>query len=161
MTLIVGTDGACKPNPGPSGWAWVVDRDCWQSGALGEQTNNIAELHAILAALGAIPRQQDVRILTDSQYAVKALNTWGPGWRRNGWMTRDGKPVQNREYLQLIGDVIRDRSGSTLVEWVRGHAGHPLNEAADRLAVRAREQSPAAALVWGPGWVSPRLAVKG
>lgn len=150
--IVVGTDGACAGNPGPAGWAWVVDEGRWQAGSLGAQTNNVAELEAILRVLVAAPSGVDLRILTDSEYALKAVTVWHKAWRRNGWKTRDGKPVKNRERIEAATDVIRLRTGRTEVQWVKGHADHPLNEAADRLAVKMRTEQPRQVLVVGPGF---------
>lgn len=150
--IVVGTDGACKGNPGPTGWAWYVDADRWRSGAMGRQTNNVGELEAILRALVDIPADIPVHVLTDSDYALKAVTVWWKAWKRKGWLLRDGKPVKNRERIELIVDMVGWRSAPTTFEWVKGHSGHPLNDPADRLAVRAREQSPREVAVYGPGW---------
>lgn len=120
---------------------------------MGAATNNVAELEAILRVLAAVPARSDVTVLTDSDYAVKALTVWQAGWRRNGWRNRAGAPVKNRDRIEAAADLIRFRTGDTRIEWVKGHANHPLNEAADRLAVRMRVESPRQAVIAGPGWV--------
>jgi len=119
---------------------------------MGVQTNNVGELEAILRVLVAVPADQPVLVLTDSQYAVNACTSWWRGWRRNGWKARNGEPVKNRERIELIVDVVAFRRAETRIEWVRGHAGHPLNSQADAAAVRAREMSPQAVALFGPGW---------
>lgn len=162
--ITAGTDGACAGNPGPAGWAWVVDDTRWQSGSLGHATNNAAELEAILRALVAVPLNVDLTVLSDSDYAIKAVTVWHKAWRRNGWRTRNGGPVANQPRIEAITALVQARTGVTRFEWVRGHAGHPLNEAADKLAVRARTASPRQVTLNGPAWAAaggPAVALEG
>ena len=129
----VATDGACLGNPGPGGWAWTTGL----TDASGDQqvtTNQEMELRAILEALRAHPDQAIV-ILTDSQYAIDCVTTWLPGWRRRGWRTSAGRPVKHQPIIEAIAAEL-DRRTVQLVK-VPGHAGHPLNERADRLAAAA------------------------
>lgn len=153
--IEVATDGACAGNPGPAGWAWIVNDRCWEAGSLGRATNNVAELDAVRRVLIAAPTDVKLLILADSQYTINVITKWSDGWARNNWRRRDGKPVQNRRLIEELAGRWRARQGTVKIEWVRGHAGHPLNNAADMLAVKMREMSPREALVTGPGWVSP------
>lgn len=145
------TDGACTGNPGPAGWAWVVSNTCWQSGALGRATNNIAELEAIRRVLLAAPPMVDLRILTDSQYAQRAI-THTRAYARGGWRTRDGAPIKNRGLIEQIDTAKNTRPGRVKIEWVRGHNGHLLNEVADKLATNMVRIERSRRMVAGPGW---------
>jgi ribonuclease HI len=129
----VATDGACKGNPGPGGWAWTTGLTD-DSGGQHVTTNQEMELRAILEALRAHPDQAIV-ILTDSQYAIDCVTTWLPGWRRRGWRTSARRPVKHQPTIKAIAAEL-DRRTVQLVK-VPGHAGHPLNERADRLAAAA------------------------
>lgn len=102
------------------------------------QTNQRAELTAILRALEIAPRHRDVTIFTDSQYAINCVTQWFINWRRNNWMTSSQKPVENRDLVESILEKIEEREGlkvKTLFEWVKGHNHDTWNEEADRLAV--------------------------
>ena len=129
----VATDGACLGNPGPGGWAWTTGLTD-ASGGQRVTTNQEMELRAILEALRAHPDQVIV-ILTDSQYAIDCVTTWLPGWRRRGWRTSARRPVKHQPTIEAIAAEL-DRRTVQLVK-VPGHAGHPLNERADRLAAAA------------------------
>jgi ribonuclease HI len=134
--LVAATDGSALRNPvGPAGWCWYVSEGCWAADGWPAASNNVAELTAVRELLRATEPVHDLslRVLCDSQYAVKALETWWRGWRRNGWRSSSGEPVKNRE---LIEEILALREGRQVqLEWVRGHAGHSLNEAADLRAV--------------------------
>lgn len=131
--IVVATDGSCLGNPGPGGWAWYVDSHRWQAGASVSTTNNQMELQAVLEALRSLPRDATLHIESDSKYAIDALTSWIHNWRRRGWKTSAGKPVANRD---LIVSIDRELTGRNVTfKWVRGHAGHERNEAAD---LRAR-----------------------
>jgi len=129
----VATDGACPGNPGPGGWAWTTGSTD-ASGGLRVTTNQEMELRAILEVLRAHP-DQPIVILTDSQYVIDCVTTWLPGWRRNGWRTSARRPVKHQPTIEAIAAEL-DRRPVQLVK-VLGHAGHPLNERADRLAAAA------------------------
>lgn len=135
MTLVAAADGSALGNPGPAGWAWVIDNERWRAGGWPRATNNQGELMAVAdllestSHLGAEP----LRILCDSKYVIDSVTRWMPGWKRKGWRKSDGKPVLNRELLERIDRAMNGRN--VQFEWVKGHAGHPLNEAAD---LRAR-----------------------
>lgn len=153
--IIAAADGSSLSNPGPAGWAWYVDDGHWASGGWPRGTNNMGELMAVLELLRAtaVDADQPLRILCDSQYVINSVTTWMPGWKRKGWRKRDGKPVLNVELLKAIDEALVGRD--VAFEWVRGHAGHRMNEAADARARAAatayqqhREPDP------GPGYRS-------
>ena len=129
------TDGACKGNPGPGGWgAWLRWGDHERELFGGEKvtTNNRMELTAVIEGLRALKRPVSVTLHVDSQYVMQGVTSWMAGWKRNGWMTRDKKPVKNQELWQEL-DAELARHQVTWV-WVKGHAGDPGNEKADELA---------------------------
>ncbi|MFE7837094.1 ribonuclease H [Streptomyces sp. NPDC057474] len=140
---VVGAcDGASKGNPGPAGWAWVVAEDDeipsrWEAGPLGRATNNIAELTALERLLAATDPAVPIEIRMDSQYAMKAVTTWLPGWKRNGWRTAAGKPVANQELVVRIDELLAGRSVE--FRYVPAHQvdGDRLNDFADRAASQA------------------------
>jgi ribonuclease HI len=153
MTIRAAADGSALGNPGPAGWAWYVDDDCWAAGGWKHATNNQGELMAVLQFFRATEHlDDDLLILCDSQYVINCISKWMPGWKRKGWRKADGKPVMNVELLKEIDEAIVGRTYR--FEWVKGHANHPLNEAAD---ARARAASEAFArsrpVPAGPGWV--------
>ena len=132
MTLIAAADGSALGNPGPAGWAWYVDESRWASGGWPHGTNNMGELLAVMGRLGQTAHiGEPLHVLCDSKYVIDSITKWMPGWKRNGWRKKDKKPVLNLELMQAIDAAMRP--GVTF-EWVKGHAGHALNEAADRLA---------------------------
>lgn len=140
MTLVAAADGSSLGNPGPGGWAWYIDDDRWASGGWARATNNQGELTAVIELLDAASDEPELKILLDSQYVLKSATEWIPGWKRRGWRKSDGKPVQNAELMQTLDALLEARRAaghSTNFEWVRGHAGHELNERADKLAQAA------------------------
>lgn len=133
MTIIAAADGSALGNPGPAGWAWYVDDDCWAAGGWPHGTNNMGELTAVLDLLQQTAgASDDLLVYCDSTYAIKSITEWMPGWKRKGWKKRDGKPVSNVEIMKALDAAMQGRN--VRFEWVKGHAGHELNEAADRLA---------------------------
>ena len=134
----IATDGACKGNPGPGGWGAVIrsgGREREVSGGEALTTNNRMELTAVIEALNALKRPCAVTLSTDSRYVMDGLTKWIHGWRRNGWKTADRKPVKNADLWQaLVEATARHRIAW---QWVKGHAGHPDNERADKLACAA------------------------
>ncbi|GAB3128223.1 RNase H family protein [Glaciibacter psychrotolerans] len=152
MTITAAADGSALGNPGPAGWAWYVDDSCWAAGGWKHATNNQGELKAVLELFRATAHvDEDLLVLCDSQYVINSVTKWMPGWKRKGWRKADGKPVLNLELLQEIDEALVGRRYR--FEWVKGHANHPLNEAADE---RARAVSEAyqrsSAIPEGPGW---------
>ena len=135
-TTHVFTDGACEGNPGPGGWAFVVNGGRWQSVAAAYSTNQQMELTAAYEAIKALPG--NVTVHSDSKYVVDCFNDgWWEGWLRRGWCNSQKKPVANRELWEPFIALVRGRraGGDTLrFEWVKGHSGDPMNDAADSLA---------------------------
>ena len=131
MTITAAADGSALGNPGPAGWAWYIDENTWRAGGWPHGTNNMGELKAVLDLLEAtaVDADQHLLILCDSQYVINSVTKWMPGWKRKGWRKKDGKPVMNVELLQAIDRALVDRSVE--FEWVKGHSGHAMNEAAD------------------------------
>jgi ribonuclease HI len=131
----IATDGACKGNPGPGGWGAVlrygnVEKDL--SGGEPLTTNNRMELMAAIRALQALKRPSHITLSTDSRYVMDGLTKWLRGWQRNGWKTASKQPVKNEDlWRELIAAAEPHQIDWT---WVKGHAGHPDNERADRLA---------------------------
>ncbi|WP_396277136.1 RNase H family protein [Glutamicibacter creatinolyticus] len=153
MTIIAAADGSALGNPGPAGWAWYIDEQNWAAGGWDHGTNNMGELQAVLELFRATEHlaDEELRILCDSQYAINCISKWMPGWKKRGWKKADGKPVMNQEILKELDAAIQNRSYT--FEWVRGHAGHELNEAADeraRAAATAHQRS--APVPHGPGF---------
>jgi ribonuclease HI len=133
VTIVAAADGSALGNPGPAGWAWYVDDDRWAAGGWPHGTNNQGELMAVIDLLDSTAHvDEDLRILCDSQYVINAVTKWMPGWKRKGWRKADGAPVLNRELLERLDRATQGRRYT--FEWVKGHAGHELNEAADARA---------------------------
>lgn len=152
MAIVAAADGSALGNPGPAGWAWYVDDAHWSAGGWPHGTNNQGELMAVIDLLESTAHLDDeLHIFCDSQYVINAVTKWMPGWKRRGWRKADGSPVLNRELLERLDRGLAGRRYR--FEWVKGHAGHELNEAAD-------ERARAVALAYqkgdpipiGPGW---------
>ncbi|MEV5813283.1 ribonuclease H family protein [Streptomyces mutabilis] len=154
--VVAACDGASKGNPGPAGWAWVVADASetpvrWEAGPLGRATNNIAELTALERLLAATDPGVPLEVRMDSQYAMKAVTTWLPGWKRNGWKTAAGKPVANQELVVRIDELLDGRSVD--FRYVPAHQvdGDRLNDFADRAASQAAVvQEPAGSELGSP-----------
>lgn len=130
-------DGASKGNPGPGGWGVILTAPGIPNkelfGGEAHTTNNRMELLAAIKGLEALRRDgSNVELHTDSQYVVKGCSEWLDGWKRNGWRTSTRKPVVNQDLWQIM-DALLNKHNVTL-RWVKGHAGHPMNERADVLA---------------------------
>lgn len=143
MKLVtIHTDGGCRGNPGPGGWGAVLTSSGRQrelSGAEANTTNNRMELQAAISALGALREPCEVTIFTDSQYLRNGITKWIHAWKRNGWVTTNRTPVKNADlWLQLEAALLGHR---VTWRWLKGHAGHPLNERCDELA-RAAMRAP-------------------
>jgi len=142
---VVATDGACKGNPGPAGWAWVGEDGHWAAGSVPEGTNNIGELLGLLRAIEDHPRVPELVVQADSKYAIDSYEKWMDGHRRRGWKTSTGSPTKNRDLLEelIVARDARRAAGlpDVILEHVRGHRGHVLNEWADERAVRAAEHA--------------------
>lgn len=146
VRFVAFADGSSLKNPGgPGGTGFIVfDRVCSAlrfgserftiDGAY-EVTNNRMELRAVLSALEGLPEGATVEVVSDSKYVVDALSKWIHGWRKRGWKTAEGTPVLNRDLIEALD--ARARTLKVRYTWVRGHAGHPLNELVDALAQSA------------------------
>ena len=132
--IIAAADGSALGNPGPAGWAWYIDDDHWASGGWVHGTNNMGELKAVLDLFEATASRPEakLRVYCDSQYVINSLTKWMPGWKKKGWKKSDGKPVLNRDLLEALDNALTGRDYEFI--WVKGHAGHELNEKADSLA---------------------------
>ncbi|WP_066650577.1 MULTISPECIES: ribonuclease HI [Sphingomonas] len=129
------TDGACKGNPGPGGWGAVLRMGAVEKELSGGEkltTNNRMEMMAVVQALTALKRPCAVTLSTDSRYVMDGLTKWIHGWQKNGWKTADKKPVKNADLWQEL--LAAARPHRIAWQWVKGHAGHPENERADKLA---------------------------
>ena len=129
------TDGACKGNPGPGGWGVVlrmgqVEKEL--SGGEALTTNNRMEMIAVVEALRALKRPCAVTLCTDSRYVLDGLTKWVHGWQKNGWRAADKKAVKNADLWQAM--LVAAKPHTITWQWVKGHAGHPGNERADKLA---------------------------
>ena len=128
--IIAAADGSALGNPGPAGWAWYVDDSCWASGGWPHGTNNMGELMAVLDLLQQTAHLDDeLHVFCDSTYVINAVTKWMAGWKRKGWKTGAGQPVKNIELMKGLDAAMQGRR--VRFEWVKGHAGHELNEAAD------------------------------
>jgi len=132
------TDGACRGNPGPGGWAALLKmgaREREISGAEAHTTNNRMELTAVIRALEALKRPVRARLYTDSEYVRRGLTEWLSAWQARGWRTADRKPVKNQDLWQQLAQL----AAAHQIEWhwVPSHAGVPGNERVDRLANEA------------------------
>ena len=133
--VVIYPDGACSGNPGPGGWGAILlygETEKTLSGGELATTNNRMELMAAIQALEALKRPCRVELHTDSQYVQKGIHEWIHGWKRRGWLTADKKPVKNDDLWRRLDDA-RQRHHVDW-RWVKGHAGHELNERADALA---------------------------
>ncbi|RXZ46750.1 ribonuclease HI [Agromyces fucosus] len=150
--ITAAADGSALGNPGPAGWAWYVDDSCWAAGGWKHATNNQGELKAVLELFRATAHLDDeLLVQCDSQYVINSVTKWMPGWKRKGWRKADGKAVMNVELLQEIDEAIAGRRYR--FEWVKGHIGHALNEAADlRARAVAEAYQRGREIPTGPGW---------
>ena len=133
--VIIHTDGACSGNPGPGGWGAILQfggKTRELKGGDLATTNNRMELMAAIRALEALTRDCKVELHTDSTYVMKGISEWIHNWKRRGWLTADKKPVKNDDLWKRL-DTARLRH-DVAWRWVKGHAGHELNERADTLA---------------------------
>jgi ribonuclease HI len=141
--VVIYTDGACRGNPGPGGWGAVLiaangTRKELCGGDLAT-TNNRMELMAAIQALDALKKPCRVELHTDSQYVMHGISQWIHGWKARGWKTADKKPVKNDDLWKRL-DEARARHDVDW-RWVKGHAGHEVNERADELARLGMKQA--------------------
>jgi ribonuclease HI len=141
--VVLFTDGACRGNPGPGGWAYILRHPATgvekeDSGGSPQTTNNQMELQAVIEGLGALKRRSAVEVITDSVYVAKGAREWLPGWKRNGWRRREKNrwaPVKNVESWQAIDALLAQHD--VRFTTIAGHSGHVENERCDELAVAA------------------------
>ena len=137
------TDGACRGNPGPGGWAYILKHSASGtekegSGGCSLSTNNQMELQALIEGLQALKSRSQVEVITDSVYVANGSRQWMPNWKANNWRRREGKkwkPVKNEEQWRRLDELLSQHQIRFTV--VRGHSGHPENERCDELAVAA------------------------
>lgn len=137
------TDGACKGNPGPGGWGYILrhlktgaERE--ESGGKPQTTNNQMEMQALIEGLAALTRPTRVEVVTDSAYVADGCQKWMPNWKRNNWRRRERnswKPVKNEDLWRRLDELLSQHETTFTI--VRGHSGHPENERCDELAVAA------------------------
>jgi ribonuclease HI len=136
--IVIHTDGACSGNPGPGGWGAILewgDHKKELKGGEAHTTNNRMELMAAISALETLKRPCAVDIHTDSTYLRDGIMKWIHGWKKNGWKTAEKKPVKNVDLWQRLEQALARHT--VRWHWVKGHAGHDLNERADELAREA------------------------
>ena len=135
IEVVINTDGSCLGNPGPGGWAAILqygDAEKVLTGGEAETTNNRMELLAVIMALEALKRPVEARVISDSAYMKDGITKWINGWKRNGWKTAAKKPVANQDLWQRL-DAATSRHKIDW-QWVKGHAGDEMNERCDDLA---------------------------
>jgi ribonuclease HI len=135
--VTIYTDGACRGNPGPGGWGVIMrygrhEREL--SGGEADTTNNRMELRAALEALRALTEPCQVTLFTDSEYLKKGITEWLPNWKRRNWRRKGGKLANADLWMKLDEEMSRHE---VRWRWVRGHAGHVMNERVDKLAGKA------------------------
>ncbi len=136
--VVIYTDGACSGNPGPGGWGAILTSGSHRKELKGGEdhtTNNRMELMGAISALEALKGPSNVELHTDSKYVQQGISQWIHGWKRNGWKTADKKPVKNTDLWQRLDAAIHRHDVKW--HWVKGHAGHDMNERADELAREA------------------------
>ena len=134
------TDGGCEPNPGTGGWGAILrfgDKQKELSGGQHDTTNNRMELTAAVRALEALKRPSDVVLYTDSQYVKNGIVSWIANWKQRGWKRKDG-PLKNVDLWKELDAL--NQAHNIQWRWLKGHAGHPLNERCDELATEAIER---------------------
>ncbi len=144
--VILFTDGACKGNPGPGGWAYILrhvktGREKRESGGEPSTTNNRMELMAVIRGLEALKRPCAVKLVTDSQYVARGIREWLPNWKARGWKRKENgqlREVKNQDLWQRLDALLQKHRVDT--EFVRGHRGHKENEECDRMAVEAAKK---------------------
>lgn len=133
------TDGACRGNPGPGGWAWAAGRNHFASGSAAHTTNQRMEILAVIEALRENP-DGEIEIVSDSSYVVKCFNDkWHVGWMRRGWKNSQGKPVANRDLWEALFELTLGANREIAFSWVKGHSGDEMNDFVDVLATTAAD----------------------
>lgn len=133
------TDGACRGNPGPGGWAWAVQDGPQDSDSDPATTNQRMEIRAALEAVRSL--SGPLLVVSDSTYVVNCFkNSWWTGWRQRSWVNSQRKPVANRDLWEPLVDLVEER-GDVGFRWVKGHSGDPMNDLVDQLAVEASHRA--------------------
>jgi len=133
------TDGACRGNPGPGGWAWASGKDHYASGAAAHTTNQRMEVLAVIEALRACP-DDPIEIVSDSTYVVNCFkNKWHAGWLKRGWKNSQGQPVANRDLWEQLFELVLNSGRTVHFTWVKGHSGDKGNDFVDVLATAAAD----------------------
>lgn len=138
--LKIWTDGSCLGNPGPGGWAFIATNGkdiAERNGGEKETTNNRMELTAVIKALSAAKKHDELEIHTDSQYVKNGMEKWVKQWKNNNWKNAEKKPVKNKELWQQLDELAQTKNITWV--WVKGHAGQEMNERCDELARNAAE----------------------
>jgi len=141
-TVVVYTDGACRGNPGPGGWAWAVPGGRYASGAEAHTTNQRMEITAVLEALRALlpDGPSGIDVVSDSTYVVKCFtDRWWEGWQRRGWKNAQRKPVANRDLWEPLIALALGPDVPVTFRWVKGHSGDRWNDRVDELATLAAD----------------------
>jgi ribonuclease HI len=150
-TVEIFTDGACLRNPGPGGWGAILRYGRHETEIYGSDpatTNNRMEMMAAIQSLERLSRPSEVKVYTDSTYLRRGVTEWLPGWKRNGWLTKEKKPVKNADLWRRLEAAASGHQVQWF--WVKGHAGHPENERADQLAGRGAEEAAQGNATAGP-----------
>ena len=140
--VVVYTDGACRGNPGPGGWAWAVPGERYRSGAEAHTTNQRMEITAVLEALRVLvpERPEAIDVVSDSTYVVKCFtDRWWEGWLRRGWTNAQRKPVANRDLWEPLLELALSPDVPVSFHWVKGHSGDRWNDRVDELATLAAD----------------------
>jgi len=132
------TDGACRGNPGPGGWAALLRYKSNETSIQGAEemtTNNRMELQAVISALKKLKQPCVINFTTDSKYVIDGIEQWIVNWKKNGWKTAAKKPVKNDDLWRQLDKLVEEHEIKW--SWVKGHSGHEENELVDRLANEA------------------------
>lgn len=130
--VTIHTDGGCQGNPGPGAWAAVLQygrQELEIGGGVPATTNNRMELQAAIESLAVLNQSCEIEFFTDSQYLRQGITGWIHGWKRNGWQTAEKKPVKNSDLWRRLDELVAKHAVTW--RWLKGHAGHPLNERCD------------------------------
>ncbi|HEV3188636.1 MAG TPA: ribonuclease H [Acidimicrobiales bacterium] len=137
--IQIHTDGACRGNPGPGGWAWASGTDEYASGAEAHTTNQRMEVIAVIEALREHP-EGAIEIVSDSNYVVKCFHDkWYVGWLRRNWKNTKGQSVANRDLWEALLPLVLESGREVTFSWVKGHSGDRMNDFVDELATAAAD----------------------
>ena len=135
--ITIHTDGACEGNPGPGAWAAILQYGKHEREIKGRAlaaTNNRMELQAAIEALRALKEPCAVQLYTDSEYLRQGMMLWVPAWKSRGWKAKHNKPIKNGDLWKDLDQVASKHK--IIWHWLRGHAGHRLNERCDKIATK-------------------------